>query len=1045
MTETDTPSMLLEELCHDLRLLWSQAGGPSLRVLGAQVGLGKSQVGAILSGDVRRLPDWDVVRGLLDGFQRYAHAHGRTAEMSLHTGVTQYWRPRYAVVEHAFRQRGRRGRRPGAEADGVGAARVAPKPGAGPRPPSGSPAHESDSPAYASGARARPRRPPAAASVPPAPAELPHAVAGFSGRTAELAALDAFLRPGALLPTEGHAPAAPAAPAVSAVVIAAIGGSAGVGKTALALHWAHRVRGHFPDGQLYVNLRGFDHEHAPVPPQTALGHMLRSLGVAPADIPADLDELTRTYRSRLVDRRLLLVLDNAASADQVRPLLPGSPSCHTLVTSRNRLGGLIARDGAVPLVLDVLDPGEARTLLEALLGRERTAAEPDAASELVRLCGFLPLALRVAAAHLQLGPGRRIADLVAELAVGERLAALELDDDPSCALRSAFALSYQALDDGARQLFRRLSVIPGPDFTVPAAAALLAVAHPRARLLLETLAAAHLVENHRTGRYRFHDLLREYARERAGEEETTAQRTEAFQRLAGWYLRTVRAAAGPWLFPEAPPELGSPAEAPAEPAPDAQTAHTVPTDGPTRPDPTAEGPQATGGGAQATAEGPQALERLAGERANLLAAVDHAARHGSRAISWHLTDAMYRYFWFCLPRSVWWTTARTALDAAAAEGDLRGQAAMHVALGLATWDMARYQDAQDHYARSLELSRRADWPIGQGWAHGGLGLASWSTGHLDEALRHYTVMLRITRTHRDTPAESTVLAAIGKVYRDMGRLAEAADLLELALRMNPRFEWRREPPTLPRQALGVVRWEMGMLREGLEDLEQVLTAEAPAGSRVGHAMTLATIAMIHRDLGHHRTALALGERAHALVEDTGRLSVRATILNGLAGAHHGLGRDRQAARLQRQALLLAQRSGYPRVQADTLLGLAALLRGRHHGAEARSHAGQALDLARHSGFRVVEGQALTELAEIAAAEGEYHAALAHAHDALRIQGRTGHRLGEARALTVCSRALHALDDPAAPHTRDRAMALLTDAGAPVPDDLRTTTADPIDH
>ncbi|MGA5453316.1 ATP-binding protein [Streptomyces umbrinus] len=1005
MTETDTPGILLEELCHDLRLLWSQAGGPSLRVLGAQVGLGKSQVGAILGGDVRRLPDWDVVRGLLNGFQRYAHAHGRTAEMSLHTGVDQYWRPRYAVVEHAFRQRGRH---PGAGANGAGASRAVPKRATGPRPPSGSPAR-------ASGAQARSRRLPAPVSVLPVPAELPHAVAGFSGRTAELAALDALLSP------DGRAPAAPA------VVIAAIGGSAGVGKTALALHWAHRVRKHFPDGQLYVNLRGFDHDHAPVLPQTALGHMLRSLGVAPADIPADLNELTRTYRSHLADQRLLLVLDNAASADQVRPLLPGSPSCHTLVTSRNRLGGLIARDGAVPLVLDVLDPGEAGTLLESLLGRERTAAEPDAVSELVQLCGFLPLALRVAAAHLLLGPGRRIADLVAELAVGERLAALELDDDLSCALRSAFGLSYQALDDGAQQLFRRLSVIPGPDFTAPAAAALLAVAHPRARLLLETLAAAHLVENHHTGRYRFHDLLREYARERAGQEETPAELTQAFQRLAGWYLRTVRAAAGPWLLPEVPPELAGPAEAPSEPATDEQTAHTVATDGPTRPDP--------------MAEGPQALERLAGERVNLLAAVDHAARHGCRAISWHLTDAMYRYFWFCLPRSVWRSTARTALDAAVAEGDLPGQAAMHVALGLATWDMARYEDAQEHYARSLELSRRADWPMGQGWAHGGLGLASWSTGHLDEALRHYTVMLRITRTHHDTPAESTVLAAIGKVYRDMGRLAEAADLLELALRMNPRFEWRREPPTLPRQALGVVRWEMGMLRESLEDLEQALTAEAPAGSRVGHAMTLATIAMIHRDLGHHHTALELGERAHALVEDTGRLSVRATILNGLAGAHHGLGRDQQAARLQRHALLLAQRSGYTRVQADTLLGLAALLRGQHHRTEARSHADQALDLARRSGFRVVEGQALTELAEIAAAEGEYHAALAHARDALKIQGHTGHRLGEARALTVRSRALHALDDPAAPRARDRALALLTDLGVPTPDDLGATTAD----
>ncbi|MGW5718770.1 ATP-binding protein [Amycolatopsis sp. NPDC003865] len=976
--------VLLKELCRDLRLLWTQAGGPSLRVLGPQVGLGKTQVGAILSGDVRRLPDWDVVRGLLDGFQRYAHAHGRTAELSLHTGLDQYWRPRYTVVEHAFRQRGRR------------------------------PAE-----LRADGAPAATRRIPGPASVPSVPAELPHAVTAFSGRTAELAALDA------LVPPEGRGQPAPA------VVISAIGGSAGVGKTALAVHWAHRVRERFPDGQLFVDLRGFDHHRAPMLPQTALGHLLRGLGVAPTEIPADLDGLTRAYRSRVADQRLLVVLDNAVSAEQVRPLLPGSPSCHTLVTSRNRLGGLVARDGAVPLTVDVLDPGEADALLTALLGRERVAAEPDAVAELVLLCGCLPLALRVAAACVLLSPGRRIADLVAELAAGDRLAALELDDDPSCAPRSAFALSYRALDDGARQLFRRLSLIPGPDFTSPAAAALLGVAPPRARLLLETLATAHLVENHLPGRYRFHDLLHEYARERARHEETPAERAEAFHRLAAWYLRTARAAAGPWLFPDLPPELGDPAEASSEPATDGRTADAAAVD-----DPTPHDREATG---------PHGLERLEGERANLLAAIEYAARHDCRAFSWHLTDAMYRYFWFCLPRSVWQAAARTALDAAAAEGDRRGQAAMHTALGMASWDMARYQDARDHYARSLELSREAGWPIGEGWAHGGLGMWSWSTGRLDEALRHYTVMLRITRTHRDTPAESTVLAAIGKVYRDMGRLAEAAGLLELALRKNPRFEWRREPPTLPRQALGVVRWEMGLLREGLEVLERALTAEAPAGSRVGHAMTLATIAMIQRDLGNHHVALELGERADELIDATGRLSVRATIVNGLAAAHHGLGQDERAADLQHHAVLLARQSGYTRVQADTLLGLAAVLRAQHRHTEARAPAAQALDLARRSGFRVVEGQALTELAEIAAAEGEHSRALTHAREALTNHGHTGHRLGEARALAVCGRALHALGDPAARPVQDRALALFAETGAPAPDNLRTAMAEHTDH
>ena len=257
------------------------------------------------------------------------------------------------------------------------------------------------------------------------------------------------------------------------VVISAIGGAAGIGKTALAVHWAHQVRDRFPDGQLYVNLHGFDHDRQPLEPGEALELLLRSLGLAASEIPPHHEAQGRVFRTLLAGRRMLVLLDNAASAEQVRPLLPSSPTCCVLVTSRNRLGDLVARDGAHALPLDLLQPDEARALLSRALGADRVAADERAVDELIGLCGSLPLALRVAAARLAGDPGLRTADLVAEMTEGNRLEALESDGDANSPLRTAFWVSYRVLAPGARRLFRLLGLFPGAEFTAEAAAALL--------------------------------------------------------------------------------------------------------------------------------------------------------------------------------------------------------------------------------------------------------------------------------------------------------------------------------------------------------------------------------------------------------------------------------------------------------------------------------------------------------------------------------------------------------------------------------------------
>lgn len=334
----------------------------------------------------------------------------------------------------------------------------------------------------------------------PVPRELPADIAGFAGRAESLAALDG------MLPSPTHA-----------AVPVAICGTAGVGKTALAVHWAHQVAHRFPDGQLYVNLRGYA-PGTPLPPIEALGVLLRSLGMNPARVPVDVGEAAAAYRSLLADRSLLVLLDNARSAEHVRPLLPGGPGCLALITSRDRLGGLVAREGARRLTLDVLAPDEAGDLLRHVLGDDQVHAEPDAAADLAQVCAYLPLALRIAAANLTNRPHQSIATHVKELRSTDGLSALAIDGDEETAVENALDFSYKAVAADAQRMLRLLGLTPGADFTPEAAAGLMGTTRADAKILLDRLAIAHLMEERAPDRFTFHDLLRRYARQRANSE-----------------------------------------------------------------------------------------------------------------------------------------------------------------------------------------------------------------------------------------------------------------------------------------------------------------------------------------------------------------------------------------------------------------------------------------------------------------------------------------------------------------------------------------------
>jgi DNA-binding SARP family transcriptional activator/tetratricopeptide (TPR) repeat protein len=777
-------------------------------------------------------------------------------------------------------------------------------------------------------------------------AQLPSAPAGFTGRDDALRRLDKLV----------HEAKADHLPMVAAVV-----GMAGVGKTSLALRWAHQMREEFPDGQLYLNLRGHSPGTRPVPARAALGQLLRSLGLPSTKVPADEDEAAAEFRSRAAGRRLLIVLDNARTSEQVRPLLPGSPSCCTLITSRDQLSGLVARNGARRVRLDVLPAEDAERLLARMLARmlgDRAYREPAAITELAALCGLLPLALRIAAANLDNQPAVSVASQVGRMRRDDLLGALEIPGDTEARVRAAFDVSFDALSVAAQGLFRLLGHVPGADVTTGAAAALAGLPVSAVRGTLGELVAAHLLERHDADRFGWHDLLGQYARERAAD----LPAAEPVRRLVEWYLRSADAAVAVmdphWV------------RLPVEP-----------------------------GEAETFADRGEALAWLDAERANIVATVEHATGPGPREAGWRLANAVAGYLELRAHTADAYTVATVAAEAAGPDAPPLARAALRLDLARVCQRLSHYDEAIRHGEQTVALSTDGAWPAGESSALGVLAVVFGELGRYDAGFEHATRAWRISSTHGLASLEGWQLNDLGIAHLWVGNLGQAAENFTRAREIH-RETGAVAGENLATISLAQLSLEAGRLDDAIGYLATASELVRREGEILGWPRIFNTLAAVHCAAGRYSEAVDACRTALPVAERTADRVVRSSLLNNLGDALFGLGRYPECADAHTEALELAGQTGLVRHQGGAFLGLARCFRATGDLAKAREYAERAVRLERASLRLWRAGQALTELATCALAAGDAGEATQHAEEAVRIHHDAGHHLAEARAREI---------------------------------------------
>ena len=650
----------------------------------------------------------------------------------------------------------------------------------------------------------------------PVPAQLPLDVRGFAGRGTELATLNRLVT--------GVGDEATA-------TVVALMGTAGVGKTALAVHWAHQVTGRFPDGQLYVNLRGF-HPGAPaMSPAEAVRGFLDAFAVQPDAIPVSLDAQAALYRSLVAGRRVLVVLDNALDTEQIRPLLPGTPECLVMVTSRNRLTGLVAGEGAYPMTLDVLSEVEAGEFLVRRLGADRVAAEARAAVDIAGQCARLPLALAMVAASAAIHPGFPLVSLSRELSAARG----KLGGDPESDVWAVFSWSYERLKPAASGLFRMLGLHPGPDIATAAAASLLGQPVEGTRPLLDELARAHLITEHVPGRYVLHDLLRAYAAELARTVDAEADRLAAVRRAVDHYLHTAYAAAVLTYPHRLPLDLATP-----EPGSDPV----------------------------GLADAGQAVAWFTTEHAVLLGVQKLAAEHGLGDRTWQLADALAGYLDRRGHWHDWAAMERTGLAAAEKAGDLAGQARASGHLALSYVALQRYDRAQEHLCHSSELLGQLGDSAGQAYNHLFMSLLHDGQGDYAAALRHAEQALDLHRTAGHQLGFAQALHCVGLAQIHLGRYPEAIIHCEQAIALH-RGLGDRHGVAHTQHSLGLAHHHLGHHRDAIANFRQALEMLREAGDLHYEAETLTRLGDTQHAAGDIEAAGTSWQQALCILDELG--------------------------------------------------------------------------------------------------------------------------------------------------------------------------------